>query len=262
MSLYYKEKNLKIYNEDCKEVISKFPDKTIDLVVTSPPYNVDLGNNKYHKNPYDLYNDNKDHEDYINWLKNIFSLIYDKLYTGGRVCINIGDGDNGSVPTSSDIIQFMTKDIGYLPMAHIIWNKSQIGNRTAWGSFRSPSSPSFPTPFEHILVFAKETKKLQKDGETDLTKEEFINWSLSIWDMKPETNQKKIGHNAMFPKELPKRLIKMFSWEKSTVLDPFAGVNTTGIACKELNRNYIGCEISENYCEKSVKRLRQQYLNI
>ena len=247
---------IEIKNQDCLIGIRELPNNSIDLVVTSPPYNVNLGDNKYHKSPYDLYNDNKDHKEYIKWLEEIFAEIYHKLYSGGRVCINIGDGKNGSVPTSSDIIQIMCK-IGYIPITHIIWNKSQIGNRTSWGSFNSPSSPSFPTPFEHILVFCKENKKLQKIGKSDLTKEEFIEWSLALWQFAPETKQKRIGHNAMFPEELPKRCIKMFSWKEATILDPFNGAGTTAIVCKKLNRNYIGFEISKEYCNISEERLKQ-----
>ncbi|MFW6016310.1 MAG: DNA methyltransferase, partial [bacterium] len=82
----------KLYNNKCEEIIPHLDDKSIDIVITSPPYNVDLGNNKYNKNPYDLYNDNKEHSQYIIWLKNIFQLIYPKLKKGGRIAINIGDG--------------------------------------------------------------------------------------------------------------------------------------------------------------------------
>ena len=246
----------KIINGDCLDKMKLLSDNTIDLVVTSPPYNVDLGNNKLHKTPYDLYNDNKEHKEYIIWLEKIFSLIYNKLVDGGRVCINIGDGKNGAVPTSSDIIQFMI-NIGYIPMTHIIWNKNQVGNRTAWGSFMSPSSPSFPTPFEHILVFCKINKKLQSIGITDLTKEEFINWSLSLWQFKPETKQKIMGHTAMFPTELSTRCIKMFSWVGSTVLDPFMGLGTTGVSCAKHNRNFIGIEISNEYCDIAEKRIME-----
>ena len=82
----------KIYNEDCLEGMKLLDDCSVDLVVTSPPYNVDLGNNKYNKNPYNLYNDNREHHDYIEWLREIFTLTYEKLKSGGRVCINIGDG--------------------------------------------------------------------------------------------------------------------------------------------------------------------------
>ena len=245
----------KIYQGDCLEVLKTLPAESMDIVITSPPYNVDLGNNKYHKNPYDLYNDNKEHKDYISWLEKIFTDVYRILIKSGRVCINIGDGKNGAITTHSDIINFMIK-IGYIPLTTIIWDKNQIGSRTAWGSFQSPSCPSFPTQFEYILVFCKESKKLLTKGETDLTKQEFINWSMALWKFAPETNQKNIGHNAMFPIELPKRLLKMFSWVNSIVYDPFMGAGTTAIACKILNRNYIGSEISPQYCKIAEERIK------
>jgi len=244
-----------IYNGKCEKIIKDIDNESIDLIVTSPPYNVDLGNNKYNKNSYDLYNDNKEHKEYIEWLKYIFKEIKRTLKSGGRICINIGDGKNGAVPTSSDIIQFMTKELNYITMSHIYWNKNQVASRTAWGSFLSPSCPSFPTPLEHILVFAKDNKKLQYKGKTDLTKEEFVNWSLAMWNFAPENKKKKIGHPAMFPEELPKRCIKMFSWIGATVLDPFCGSGTTALICKSLNRNYIGIDHSKKYCKIAKKRL-------
>ena len=243
-------------NVDCLEGIDSIEDNYLDLVITSPPYNVDLGNNKYHKNPYDLYNDNKEHKEYILWLKDVFSKLYVKLCKGGRCCINIGDSKNGAVPTSSDIIQFM-KEIGYIPLTHIIWDKSQVSNRVAWGSFQSPSCPSFPTPFEHILVFCKEDKRLQRKGDTDITKQEFIDWSLAIWRFAPETKQKKIGHNAMFPEELPTRCLKMFSWIGANVCDPFNGAGTTALACIKNKRNYIGFDISEEYINITKNRIKE-----
>lgn len=233
---------------------NRIENDSIDLTITSPPYNVDLGNNKLNKNPYDLYNDNKEHQEYIKWLNTIFEKIYLKTKLGGRCVINIGDGKNGAVPTHSDIIQFM-KDLGWIPMSTIIWNKNQVGNRTAWGSFMSPSSPSFPTPFEYILVFGKGDKKLQWKGETDIEKQEFIDWAYGIWNIAPETKMKKIGHPAMFPIELQKRCLKMFSWKGSLVYDPFSGAGTTAIACKEFDRNFIGSELSEEYYKLSLDRI-------
>jgi site-specific DNA-methyltransferase (adenine-specific) len=243
-----------IYNMDCLNGLRKMDDNTIDLVVTSPPYNVDLGNNKYNKNPYNLYNDNKEHQEYISWLKEIFSLVYLKLKSGGRVCINIGDSKNGAIPTHSDVIQMMC-DIGYIPMTNIIWNKNTTSNRASFGSYLSPSCPSFPRGFEFILVFAKENKKLQYKGETDLTKEEFVEWTNGLWTFAPETRQKKIGHPAMFPEELPKRLIKMFSWKGALVVDPFMGSGTTAIACINTNRNYIGFELDTGYFNIATERI-------
>lgn len=243
-----------IYHEKCEETILRFSDNFIDLVVTSPPYNVDLGNNKNNKDAYDTYQDNISYEEHIKMLYNVFESLYSKMKKGGRIVINVGDKNNGAVPVSSDIIQFM-KDIGYLPLTHIIWNKNQVGNRTAWGSWISPSCPSFPTPFEHILVFAKDSLKLQDDGKTDLTKKEFIDWSLSMWSFTPEIKAKEKGHPAPFPEELPKRCIKMFSWINSVVYDPYMGSGTTAIASKRLHRSFVGSEISKNYINLANKSL-------
>lgn len=246
-----------IYNEDCWHTLDRMPDNSLDLIVTSPPYNVNLGNNKYHKNPYKLYNDNKDHKEFIKYLTLRFKKCYQKLKKGGRIVINVGNGKNGAVPTNSDIIQQLI-GIGYIPYTQIIWNKNQTSSRTAWGSWLSPSSPSFPTPFEFITVFCKETPKLQWKGESDLTREEFIQWSLALWTFAPEKKQKEYDHHAMFPMELPIRCIKMFSYIGATVYDPFAGAGTTLVAAKNLNRIYIGSEISEKDCKTIKFRLENE----
>lgn len=245
-----------IHHGYCENLIRDLPDKSIDLVITSPPYNVDLGNNKYNKNTYDLYQDNKPYWEYISWLKNIFDLLKLKMVYGGRVCINIGDKENGKIPTHSDIINFMTKDLKYLMKSTIIWNKNQIGNRTSWGSWKSPSNPSFPTPFEYILIFANECQR--KDGDKELitvSKEEFIENSLALWTFPPEHQMAKYGHPAMFPVELPYRLIQQLSYENDIVLDIFSGVGTTCLAAAKLCRRWIGIEMSEKYAEKSINRL-------
>ena len=119
----------------------------------------------------------------------------------------------------------------------------------------SPSCPSFPTPFEYILVFYKSSRKLIHKGETDLSKQEFIDWSLSLWNITPEVRMKKMGHPAMFPEEIPKRLIKMFSYPNDIVLDPFSGLSTTCKVAKDLNRQYIGFEIDKDYYNKSLDRI-------
>jgi len=246
----------RLYHGESEKVIPTLDNNSIDLVVTSPPYNVDLGNNKFNENPYDLYNDNKSHWDYIKWLRDeIFKPIFPKLKSGGRVAINIGDGKNGRVPTHVDITHFMTRELNYLPMATLIWRKSQISNRFSWGSYQSPSAPSFPKPFEYIMIFAKDDIKLQTKGETDITAKEFKEWAFAEWTFAPETNQKKIGHPAMFPVELPYRLIKMLSWKEATVLDPFNGAGTTGVASNELERNYIGIEMSKKYFDITKHRI-------
>jgi DNA modification methylase len=244
-----------LYHGKSEDVIPTLLDNSIDLVVTSPPYNVDLGNNKFNKTPYDMYNDNLDHQDYIQWLKDIFERIYKKVKLGGRVVINIADGKNGRVPTHVDIIHFMTRELKYIPMANIIWEKNSVANRFSWGSYMSPSCPSFPKSFEYLMVFAKDSIKLQTQGETDLTAKEFKEWAYSMWNITPETKMKRIGHPAMFPVNIPYRLIKLLSWKNAIVLDPFNGAGTTGVACHQLDREYIGIEMSEEYCNLTVKRI-------
>ena len=246
-----------LWHGDSYKLVNNLHDDCIDLGVTSPPYNVDLGNNKYNKNKYNSYDDNLPQEEYLANLKQLFADLYPKLKSGARVCINIGAKANGRIATHSDIIQFMN-ELGYLNVTQISWDKSQVGNRTSWGSFCSPSCPSFPTPFEYILVFAKDTLKLQEKGETDLTKEEFIDWSLALWRFAPETRMKKFGHPAMFPEELPKRLIKMFSWKGAKVLDPFMGLGTTGVVAKRLGRDFIGFELDKEYFEKAKERIENE----
>jgi len=242
----------------CENLITYLADKSIDLLITSPPYNVDLGDNKYNKTPYDLYKDNKDHKEYIDWLCEIFRLVKPKMVQGGRVCINIGDGKNGQVPTHSDIMQFMVHKLGYIPKATIVWNKSQIGNRTAWGSFASPSNPSFPTPFEYIMIFCNDDQyKEGKKEDITITDEEFIRNSLALWQFAPESQMQKFDHPAMFPIELPYRLIQSLSYRGNTVLDVFSGAGTTCLAAAMLDRHWIGFELSERYAERSRRRLKK-----
>ena len=246
---------IELLHGDCLGLLDKIPNSSIDCVVTSPPYNVDLGNNKYNKNGYNSYSDNKNHQEYLMWLETIFKVVKIKLIGGGRVCINIGDGKNGAVPTHSDIIQFMVHKLGFDIIATIIWNKNQVVPRTAWGSFMSPSSPSYPCPFEYILIFAKDYKKLQHKGKSDLTKDEFITNAYAIWTIAPESKMKEFGHPAVFPVELPKRLIQMNTYIGDTVLDPFMGSGSTGVACINTNRNFIGMELDIGYYEIAKQRI-------
>ena len=233
-----------IYCEDCLTTLDRFEDNYLDLIVTSPPYNVGL--------KYDGYSDVMNYDDYLEWIEVVFKRIYQKTKSGGRCCINVGDQKNGQISLHSDIINLMN-NIGWLNFTLIIWDKGHTNNRTAWGSYLSPSCPSFPRGFEYILVFAKTSLKLSSKGQTDLERQEFIDWSYGHWKIKPETKQ--IKHPAPFPIEIPKRLIKMLSWKSAVVYDPFSGSGTTAVACKETNRIFIGSEISQEYVNDSLSRL-------
>jgi len=238
---------------DCLSKLPLIDRGSINLVVTSPPYNVDLGNNKYNTKGYDIYKDKKSHSKYISFLSDVFNSIYPLLTDDGRVCINIGDGKNGQVPTTSNLIESMNK-MNYKCYGHIIWDKKHTSNRAAWGSFMSPSCPSFPTPFEHILIFYKGDKKLQRKGITDLTKKEFVKWATSMWEFSGTGNKR---HPAAYPLELPLRLIKLLTYVGDTVLDPFMGSGTTLVAAKMLNRKRIGIELSKVYYQEAKNWLKE-----
>lgn len=120
----------------------------------------------------------------------------------------------------------------------------------------SASSPSFPRGFEYILIFGK-TQKLIHKGESTMTKEEFIEYSNGLWVFAPEKKQKEYGHPAMFPIELPLRIIKMLTYKNDIVLDPFSGTATTGIACIKTGRNYIGIEKDSEYQKIALNRIKQ-----
>lgn len=246
----------KIYNEDCLIGMQRIEDGTINCIITSPPYNVDLGNNKYNKNGYLTHNDNMPHKEYISWMNKIFIESYRVLCDDGRICINIGDGKNGRITTHVDFMVALS-NIGFYPLTTIIWNKNNTSNRCAWGSYLSAKNPSFPRSFEYILIFEKK-HGLKRDGESTITKKEWVEYTNGLWSFAPEKKMKHIGHPAMFPLELPLRLIKMLTYKDDMILDMFMGSGTTAIACIKENRNFIGFELNKEYYEKSLERINDE----
>jgi site-specific DNA-methyltransferase (adenine-specific) len=233
-----------IYNEDCLDGMRRMSDGSVDCIITSPPYNVGLS--------YNEYDDSKEYSDYLAWMTDVFNSCYRVLTADGRMCINIGDGKNGSIPTHSDFIQ-ICKRIGFKVMTIIVWNKNTTSRRTAWGSFMSASAPSFPRNFEYILVFSK-SKKLLSKGESTISKDDFIKWSNGMWTFNTE-KLSHVGHPAAFPIELPTRLLRMLTYKDAVVLDMFIGSGTTAIACIKEKRQYIGFEISQEYVDIANKRI-------
>jgi DNA modification methylase len=240
-----------LYNMPCEKGIEliKIAGIKVDCLITSPPYNLNI--------PYANYQDNKPDTEYINWLKEIFKNCQDIMTIGGTVAINVGDGKNGRICIHSDIFQFMTKELDYVMISTIIWNKNTTTKRTAWGSWMSPSCPSFPTPFEYILLF-RYKDKFHKGNKEDITvtREEFIQNSSAIWNIAPE-KASKLKHPAPFPVNIPMRIIQQMTYRNDLVLDIFSGAGTTAIAAQMLDRRFIGFELSPEYHKIALNRLEK-----
>jgi len=245
-----KEGSIKIIHDDflTTNLIEK---NSIDLIVTSPPYNVEIHYNSFQDDiPYEMYL-----EFTVQWLRKAYSLVK----SDGRMCLNIpldkskGRKGAGFQSVYADITN-IAKEVGWKYFSTIIWNEGNISRRTAWGSWLSARAPYVIAPVEVIIIFYKERWQKIKKGESDITKHEFMEWTNGLWTFSGES-KKKVGHPAPFPVELPRRCIKLFSFVGDTVLDPFMGSGSTLIACALLNRKGIGVDIDENYCGLAKNRL-------
>lgn len=235
-----------IINDNYKNVISDWPDNSVDLAITSPPYNV--------KKEYEekVLSDEEYYEFLLTFFKNISRILKDK---GGRICFNVPFSMNRKGETFY-ILPKVLSAMRESPLKfrdQIVWNQEHSGCATAWGSFNSPSSPWIRHMVEYIVVGFNERWK--KDGEkSDLEKDEFMEYTLDKWDFQADTKWRN-KHPATFPEELPYRCIKLFSYVGDIILDPFCGVGTTCAVAKKNNRKYIGIDIVEKYCKTSRERL-------
>jgi site-specific DNA-methyltransferase (adenine-specific) len=236
----------KIYNQDCISGMKGIESNTVDLIVTSPPYNLNIN--------YADYNDSMKLEMYYNWCREWITESFRVLKDGGRFCLQIGAFQSQLNEPSYATFTNIFQEIGFTFRELIIWNKNQIPKRTAWGSWMSPSNPRILPPFEMIINFHKGSPKILEKGTTDLTKEEFINWTNGLWVMAPESAKKR-KHPAPYPEEFAYRCIKMHSYIEGIVVDPFNGSGTTTAVAKRLGRKYIGFDITEEYCKLAEERL-------
>jgi len=247
---FFEHNRLVIYNEDFLKVTA-IPDGSVDLIVTSPPYNVDVD--------YQSCPDNLTYAEYLKFAEKWLEKCYRLAKDDGRFCLNIPlDKNKGGQQSVCADITNIAKKVGWKYHSTIIWNEGNISRRTAWGSFMSASAPYVIAPVEVILLLFKEQwKKTSGSKKSDISKEEFMEWTCGVWSFSGES-KKRVGHPAPFAIELPRRCIKLFSYVGDTVLDPFMGSGTTLIASYLTNRKGIGVEIDRGYCELAIKRLKEE----
>lgn len=247
------ETNHKIIIGDSRNM-AEVENESVHLIITSPPY----WQLKDYGAPNQIgFNDN--YEDYINNLNLVWKECYRVLEDGCRLCINIGDqfarsvyyGRYKVIPIRTEIIKFC-EIIGFDYMGAIIWQKTTTtnttGGATIMGSFPYPRNGIIKLDYEFILIFKKSGNPLSVSKEmkekSKMSKEEWNQYFTGHWNF---NGVKQNEHLAMFPEELPKRLIKMFSFAGDIIMDPFLGSGTTTLAAENLDRNSIGYEINKKF---------------
>ncbi len=243
----YRNKNIVLFKGDVLNE-NTFEKQFADLIITSPPYNVGID--------YNSNNDELNYEQYLEFTDKWLSNCYNWSKTQARLLLNIPLDKNkgGQKSVGADITQIAQR-AGWKYHSTIIWNEGNISRRTAWGSWLSASAPYVIAPVELIVVLYKDSwKKTNGSKKSDITKQQFMEWTNGLWTFNGES-KKRIGHPAPFPRDLPYRGIKLFSYEKDVVFDPFSGSGTTLIEAVNNNRVAIGLDIDPVYCELAKNRI-------
>lgn len=219
------------------------PDSSVHLMVTSPPYNVGKD-----------YDEDLDLGEYFDMLDGVFAETHRLLVNGGRACVNIANvGRRPYVPYSAFITNMMLRN-GFLMRGEVIWEKGAgAGTSTAWGSWMSASNPTLRDTHEYVLIFSK-GKFGRKKGNSTITRDEFLEYTKSVWSFVPE-RAKKVGHPAPFPVELPYRCIQLYTFEGDVVFDPFCGSGSSAIAAIRSNRGYLMVDNNMEYVATAKRRI-------
>jgi len=271
----------KIYSGNSIKLMSDMDEKSIDLIVTSPPYGVGID--------YDCWDDDKHIAEYMNFTREWLREAYRVLKDDGRIALNIPYEINrqekgGRIYFSAEVWMVMKEiGFGFFGIVDLEESSPHRSKTTAWGSWMSPSSPYIYNPKECvILAYKKKHKKDVKgtpqwegeyqtvpnekiEGEfrkklvyDDKDKKDFISLVYGQWNYFADTQQKT---KATFSLDIPYRAIKILSYKEDLVFDPFNGSGTTCLAAEMLGRPWIGMDISENYCEVARERIKEYRIN-
>lgn len=228
------------------EKMPELPDRSIHLMVTSPPYNVGKE-----------YDDDLTHDEYMQLIRNVMQETFRVLVDGGRALVNVANlGRKPYIPLHAYIIN-QAASAGFHMRGEVIWNKSAgAGTSTAWGSWMSPSNPTLRDTHEYILIFQKPPfgRKPTHGRKPTITREEFLELTKSVWEFPPQS-AKQVGHPAPFPEELPRRAIELYTFSEEIVLDPFMGTGSTALAAIKSGRNFVGYEVSTKYVSLANQRI-------
>lgn len=256
----------KIHQGDAVEVMEEMPEKSIHSIITSPPY----WNIKNYQNENQIgHGDSLD--EYIDRLGDVWKQCERVLHDGCRIAINIGDeyqSGNGEVPyhivpLNSLIVSNIAKNTELYFLGSIIWQKisntETSGGAPVMGSYGRPRNGYVSYDYEYINLFKKPGDDPPVTDEikerSSIEKEDWMEYFSGHWQF---PGKRQCDHPAPFPEELPRRLIKMFTFEEDVVLDPFIGSGTTAVAAEKMNRQWVGVDLNDSYVETSQKRLMKE----
>jgi DNA modification methylase len=221
------------------------PDNSVGLAFTSPPYAVGKE-----------YDEDLTLEEWEFLMSAVADEVHRVLVPGGRYVVNVANiGRKPYVSLVSSVYKIMTDWHPFACQGEIIWRKAKgAGGNCAWGSWNSAKAPSLRDVHEYLLVFTKGQFGRPDKGISDMTKEEFMASTLSIWDI-PPASAKRIGHPAPFPLALADRVIGLYSYVGDVVLDPFMGSGTTCLAAAQRGRRYVGFDTEDQYVKLAEERI-------
>lgn len=245
--------------------MDEVPDASVALVVTSPPYFA----GKEYEQALGQGGVPATYLEYLELLRAVFAECVKKLEPGGRLAVNVANlGRRPYRSLSADVIGILQDDLGLLLRGEIIWLKQRGSSGScAWGSFQRPANPVLRDLTERVVVASKgrfdraipasERARRGLPSETTMTREDFLENTLDLWEIPPE-RATRVGHPAPFPVELPARLIQLYTYRGDLVLDPFVGSGSTAVAAVRTDRHFVGYDLDAAYIGRAEQRVAEE----
>jgi modification methylase len=245
--------------------MSEVPDRSVALVVTSPPYFA----GKEYEEALGEGGIPATYLEYLQMLEDVFAECVRTLEPGGRIAVNVANlGRKPYRSLSSDVIGILQDKLGLLLRGEVIWQKARgSAGSCAWGSFQRPANPVLRDLTERIVIASKgrfdraltprERHRQHLPSDASLWRDEFMEATTDVWEMLPESAT-RVGHPAPFPTSLPERLIHLYTYRDDLVLDPFIGSGTTAVAAVRTDRHYVGYDVDATYAQRARSRVEEE----
>jgi DNA modification methylase len=248
--------------------MTQIADGSVALVVTSPPY---FAGKQYEE---ELERDGvpSSYLEYLDLLRDVFAECARKLESGGRIAVNVANlGRRPYRSLSADVVRILQDDLGLLLRGELVWQKGEGATGScAWGSFRSAANPVLRDITERVVIASKgrfdrarsvaERAREDLPHDSTLMTDDFMSLTLDVWSI-PAESARRVGHPAPFPVELPEQLIRLYTFKRDLVLDPFMGSGSALVAAARLDRRYVGYDLDPAYVEIARRRVVEALAN-